>query len=261
MDNHQIDQWAREEIKDREITPRPMVWDKLEAELSKENNPAPTSRWKVIFWISGLFLIGLLWLGIQTERTEPDSQSQARTEMPTSVQKATREPNNVEKTTLPSLADDEANKPASGVSTKKPTREGKINAQKQNPAGLLPQGLEKRPEKSQPENIRVQNPNPPVAMQETKHVKAENLTGAVAAAPAEIQPKESHKYKVNPETLLAEASQEMAKTTRKYHIDPKSLLKEAEKETHDRFLQKVFKTVTETSTSVYASVASRNVEP
>ena len=88
-----------------------------------------------------------------------------------------------------------------------------------------------------------------------------NLTEAAAIVPTELIPKGGHKYKVNPEYLLAEASRELSKSTRKYHIDPKSLLKEAEKETHDRFLQKVFKTVTETSTSVYASVASRNVEP
>lgn len=261
MDNHQIDQWAREELKDREITPTHMVWDKLEAELSGEKKPASSYRWKVMFLISGLFLVGAVWLGIQSNRPETNNHSRAVNEVQKTTRETTREPNHAEKTVLPTLADDKANLPVSGISTKKPVREAKNNGIKHNPAGLLPQALEKRPEKKQPENNKASDPKPPVAMEETKNGTAENLTQAVAVAPAELQPKESNKYKINPEKLLAEVSQEMAKKTRKYHIDPKSLLKEAEKESHDRFLQKVFKTVTETSTSIYAAVTSRNVEP
>lgn len=260
MDNHQIDQWAREEIQNREIQPRPMVWEKLEMQLDKEKTSGVKPRIKVIFWISGLFVAGLVWYGLFSESRQPAQKRNMQDETRTSALTE-------ESTSKTINTPDTATKPEVTTPRKEkkvqhhPVRNNPPAIIKNKPADLTPQGLEVQRVPTEPEVKKGTSSGPAVAVQEANPSNQANKTEILPSQMQNALHKTNHDFQVDSRKLLQEVSMEIAKTTPKYQIDPASLLKEVEKEANNSFLQKVFKTVTETSNSVYAAVTTRNVEP
>lgn len=260
MDNHQIDQWAREEIKEREIQPRPLVWEKLNMQLDKEKPSGVNPRIRVVFWISGFLIAGLVWYGLFSENRQPAQKRNMQDETRTSVLTA-------ESTSETINTPDTATKPEVTTPRKEkkvqhhPVRNNPPAVMKNKPADLTPPGLEVQRVPTEPEAKKANSSGPAVAVLENSPSNSAEKAAILPSSGQNELKKTNHDFHVDPRELLKEVSTEIAKTTPKYQIDPASLLKEVEKEANNSFLQKVFKTVTETSNSVYAAVTTRNVEP
>jgi hypothetical protein len=250
MDKHIIDQWAKEQMAEREIKPSVSVWEHIEAELDKQEQPTPKSPKNRIIWLGGL-----LTLGIMATTWFYFSQT------PELIQKPVTETIVPESNTMEEQPQS-ANPP---VQTKQnedviPQQEEKIIQKGNKKMPFVPtpvknktqEIIKEQPKQPQPEqalfvvqsNETLENVTPVAAVTKDEGLEMENIT--------------QKKGKIDPNKLLAEVEQEVSKKSKKYNIDPNVLLKEAEKGANERFFNKMVKTLSATSNAVVTAVNNRN---
>lgn len=265
MDNHPIDKWAREEITEREIKPRPSVWDQIDSQLDgKKPSPDKDKPDNRNLWITGLVLLGLTGALVSVLRFYQPSQ------------KTKQEAQNHE---IPmNTPEEQPAKTSEFIHQEAENKEGKGHIQpdspmpsKTKPVHLIenPSTLfkgNKMPVEKHKETInsdaKTEIKEPVFAAQQVNpEVTGQTIVQAPNNVPQNTLKGMSIKNRFDASKLLEEVHADLAGNHKKHRIDPNALLREAEKESNERFLNKIVKTVTETSTTVYAAVTSRNVEP
>jgi hypothetical protein len=265
MDNHPIDKWAREEIIERDIKPRPSVWDQIDSRLDGEKpstDKDKTDNRKR--WVTGLVLLGLAGVLVSVLRFYQPSQ------------KIQQEAQNLE---IPMNTPEKQPAKTSEIihqGAESQEEKGQIQPYSPMPAETKPIHLIQKTSKLfKGSDIPGEKSKEPIksdaktemkepvfaAQQENQEVTGQTIVQATSTVPQYTMPGISQKNRFDATKLLEEVNADMAGNHKKHRIDPNALLREAEKESNERFLHKIVKTVTETSTTVYAAVASRNVEP
>ncbi|MBK8623631.1 MAG: hypothetical protein IPN79_18215 [Saprospiraceae bacterium] len=251
MDKHIIDQWANNQMAEREIKPSLSVWEQIETELDKQDQPAAKPPKNRIFWVVGITLvciIGSTWFYLDQK---PEVANQATTEKILSkpspqVQKA--------QMSVPPVQTIQKNVPPSSQEQKYLQKEHKkmpfVPAPSQNKTKEI---TPEQPKKSQPEQAlyAVQTSEPVL---ENVIVFAPETKPELPVSETKIQ----KKGKIDPAQLLAEVEKESSSQVKKYNIDPDILLKEAEKGANERFFNKMVKTLSATSNAVVTAVNNRN---
>lgn len=275
MDNHKIDNWAKDSLSDREIQPRPQVWDALEKALQNEATPAPAPKKKSgirLWWfmLAGLICFGIFWQMDQKSENGPMAKDTEASNISTIPVQNVSPVNAMPVETETEVETASQAQPEIENQEEKPVIRTKHNTpvqfihQKNKPESRS----KAQPKQSgKPEQVEVES-----AKESEKPVYAQNQTSETKKSDASVIESFQNQAvagldiniksrKPDPKALLAEVQNDMASSQKKYHIDPKELLRVAEKENNETFLRKMLKTVSETSTSVIAMVNNRNVEP
>lgn len=251
MDKHIIDQWAKEEMAEREIKPSVSIWEHIEAELDKQKQPTPKSPKNRIIWLGGL-----LTLGIMATAWFYFSQT------PELIQKPVTEIIVPESTTM-----EEQPQPANPpVQTQQnedviPQQQEKVIQKSIKKMPFVPTPVKNKTQEVIKEQPKQTQPEQPLFVVQTHETTLENVTPVATVTKAEGQEmddKIQKKGKIDPNKLLAEVEQEVSKKSKKYNIDPNVLLKEAEKGANERFFNKMVKTLSATSNAVVTAVNNRN---
>ena len=270
MDN-KIDNWAKEAFQDREITPRPQVWDALEqaldqvqpAPVKKPNKPYLTIMIAVLAGLAGV--MGYYAVSPDNGREATRASFSQEIESP-KVKEQTKDKSAAEASN--SVLHTSENQSQESFSNERPVKVHSREAthhkvhfihEKNKPSTLQRQ---QKQENTEPKKQEVDKTEKVFAQQVIKQEPA--VSEPVVAYQDEATSKEIQKTgtnKFDAKKLLAEVQHDMATQSKKYLVNPKELLRVAEKENNETFLQKMLKQVSEKSTSVIAMVNNRNVEP
>jgi hypothetical protein len=255
MDNNVIDKLAREEIKNREITPSSSLWQKLENQLDAEQ-PKPKNRKNNRFiWLGFVLTMGSIWFVFYATQNNTGNGTN------TSFQK--EEKNTIIKDNIIQKKEETNESIDLPVKLIENSSEHINTSHFISPKKIITEKNQKLIHSEKNQNPEPQNNEIPVVSNlPTEEIQKSNDIAVIQTTEDKVTEESHKKSRFNPNKLLQqiEVADSGVKTNSRYNIDPNKLLKEAEKESNNRFFNKVIKTLAETSNTMVTMVNNRNVE-
>jgi hypothetical protein len=251
MDKHIIDQWAKDEMAEREIKPSVSVWEQIEAELDKEEQPTPKSLKNRIIWLGGLVTLGIMATTWFYFSQTPELNQKPVTEI------IVPESTPVEEQPQPASPPVQTQQNEDVI----PQQEEKVIQKSIKKMPFVPTPVKNKTQEVIKEQPKQSQTEQPLFVVQTHETTLENVSPVATVAKADdikTQDITQKKGKIDPNKLLAEVEKEVSKKSKKYNIDPDVLLKEAEKGANERFFNKMVKTLSATSNAVVTAVNNRN---
>jgi hypothetical protein len=255
MDNNVIDKLAREEIKNREITPSSSLWQKLENQLDAEQ-PKPKNRKNNRFiWLGFVLTMVSIWFVFYATQNNTGNGTN------TSFQK--EEKNTIIKDNIIQKKEETNESIDLPVKLIENSSEHINTSHFISPKKIITEKNQKLIHSEKNQNPEPQNNEIPVVSNlPTEEIQKSNDIAVIQTTEDKVTEESYKKSRFNPNKLLQqiEVADSGVKTNSRYNIDPNKLLKEAEKESNNRFFNKVIKTLAETSNTMVTMVNNRNVE-
>lgn len=255
MDNQVIDKLAREEIKNREITPSPSLWQKMEKQLNAEQPKPKNGKNNRFIWLGLVLTMVSIWFVFYVTHNNTDIETN------NPFQK--EEKNTIIKDHI--IQEKEETNESIDIPVKLIENSPEhINTSRFiSPKKIITEKNQKLINSEKNQNPEPQKTDIPVVTNlPTEEVQKSNDIAVIQTTEDKVTEESQKKSRFNPNKLLQqiEVADAGVKTNSKYNIDPNKLLKEAEKESNNRFFNKVIKTLAETSNTMVTMVNNRNVE-